>query len=139
METLYRSGLRTALAIRNTTGNEISYVESGQFPLECKIRKQQLKFWNTLLRQKTENPHTPLSKLIDYAINLNVKYITIIRDYQRYIPHPMIAKVNSNCNSKLAGNVKLMRKLQQTQIQNSQHIFKSILSLSHQTVITNLN
>ena len=95
LETLYRSGLRTALAIRNTTGNEISYVESGQFPLECKIRKQQLKFWNTLLRQKTENPHTPLSKLIDYAINLNVKYIT---HYQRL---STLYSSPNDCQSKL--------------------------------------
>ena len=52
LETLYRSGLRTALSIRNTTCNEITYIESGQYPLECKVKKQQLKFWKMLLQQK---------------------------------------------------------------------------------------
>ncbi len=95
METLYRSGLRTALAIRNTTGNEISYIESGQFPLECKIKKQQLNFWKTLLRQKNENPHTPLSKLMDYAIKLNVKYIAHYQKLSTLYSSP------NDCQSKL--------------------------------------
>lgn len=75
LETLYRTGIKCALGIRNTTNNEIAYVESGQYPLECKITKQQLHFWNTLMQDKKQNPNTPLSKLIDYGLSLNVKYI----------------------------------------------------------------
>ena len=46
VEAVYRSGLRrTALGIRTSINNEIVYIESDRFPLKCKIKKQQLKFW----------------------------------------------------------------------------------------------
>ena len=56
LETLYRFGIRNALSIQQTTPHEITYIESGLFPLNCQIKKLQFKFWNKLLEQKNENP-----------------------------------------------------------------------------------
>ena len=44
-ELCYRAGLKCALSIRENINNEIIYLESGRFPLACRIKKLQLKFW----------------------------------------------------------------------------------------------
>ena len=95
LETLYRSGLKTALGIRSTTNNEITYIDSGQYPLECKIKKQQLNFWNTLLKDKSKTPNTPLSKLIDQAVNMKLKYIVYYQNLALTYSSP------SDCQNKL--------------------------------------
>ena len=45
VEIVYRYGIKTALGIRQNVNNEITNIESNRFPLECKIRKNQMKFW----------------------------------------------------------------------------------------------
>ena len=48
LEAIFRMGIKTSLSIRFSTPNEITYLESGMYPLLCDIRKRQLKFWNNL-------------------------------------------------------------------------------------------
>ena len=93
LETLYRTGLKCALSIRNTTNNEIAYIESGQYPLEVKTTKQQLKFWNTLMKDKQQNPNAPLSKLIDYGLNINVKYLAYYKTLANKYSSPEDCKI----------------------------------------------
>ena len=76
IETLVRTGIKTALSIRNNTPNEITYIESDQYPLECTILKQQLKFWLNMEQHMKDKPQTPLSNLISLAQTKKLPYIT---------------------------------------------------------------
>ena len=51
-------GIKTALAIRMNTCNEIVYMESCTYPSICIIKKRQIKFWDTL--NKNLNNEAPL-------------------------------------------------------------------------------
>ena len=67
IETAFRQGLKAALSVRESTNNEIIYVESGESPLEVRITKQQIKFWLSILDIAQENPNHYLAKLINAA------------------------------------------------------------------------
>ena len=41
----HRTGLKTALNVRQCLNNEIVYIETGKWPLHSRIKKSQLKFW----------------------------------------------------------------------------------------------
>ena len=75
VEVVYRYGLRTALGVRQTTNNEIIYIESNKFPLKCQIMKQQLKFWLNVKEYIQNNPQSALDCFVRQAQRLNVKYI----------------------------------------------------------------
>ena len=64
VETIFRDGLRTSLSIRGSTNNEIVYIESGQRPLEIRIKKQQLKFWISIKEIMANKPDHYISKLV---------------------------------------------------------------------------
>ena len=72
LESIYHMGLKRALSIRVTTNDDITYIDAGRFPLLMTIRKQQLKFWNTLMSQVERDPTTLLAKLIAHAERLNL-------------------------------------------------------------------
>ena len=38
-ELCYRSGIKVAMNVRENTNNEIIYIESGKYPIECKVKK----------------------------------------------------------------------------------------------------
>ena len=42
VETMYRYGIRLALSLRNSTNNEILYVETGSYPLFIRVKKLQI-------------------------------------------------------------------------------------------------
>ena len=77
-ETAYRQGLKAALSIRDCTNNEIVYVESGEWPLEIRISKQQLKFWAAIQDIVSTNPDHYISKLV--AIGDATNYITYFKN-----------------------------------------------------------
>ena len=63
-ETAFRQGLKAALSIRDCTNNEIVYIESGEFPLEIRITKQQIKFWAAIEDIIETYPNHYISKLV---------------------------------------------------------------------------
>ena len=69
VETIYRQGLRTALSIRGSTNNEIVYLESGEYPLEISIKKQQVKFWLSIKDMLENKPEHYISKLVKLGEN----------------------------------------------------------------------
>ena len=75
LESIYRTGLKTALGVRNCTNNEIVYIESGSYPLTCTIQKQQMKFWNNIKVYTQNQPDAPLSKLLQYSKSVKLPYI----------------------------------------------------------------
>ena len=78
-ELCYRSGLKVALGVRNNTNNEIVYVESGRYPISCKIRKQQLKFWLFVQDYMQKFPEAALCKMVKIGVQNNIPFI---RHYQ---------------------------------------------------------
>ena len=75
VEIIYRTGLRTALGIRSNINNEIVYVESGKYPLKCRISKLQLKFWLSIEDYTSRCPDSALNHLLIVANELNLPYI----------------------------------------------------------------
>ena len=75
LEALYRQGLKTALSVRNNVNNEIVYFESGAWPLQIRIAKQQLKFWTTIEDLLQTKPDHYISKLVTAATDCSyIKY-----------------------------------------------------------------
>ena len=74
-DTCYRSGLKTALSIRQSTNNEIIYIETGKFPLHCRIKKSQLKFWLYINEYVSEFPDAALSKVLRIGLESNISYL----------------------------------------------------------------
>ena len=67
IEVMYRIGIKTALNIRNSSCNGIVYVESGLFPLICRVQILQLGFW----RMIQNNSCQYVTDLIATALELN--------------------------------------------------------------------
>ena len=52
-----------------------TYVESGRYPLKCRIQKQQLKFWLSLQKYASKFPDSALKHLLDVAIEHDLAYV----------------------------------------------------------------
>ena len=74
-EIIYRNGLRAALGIRTNINNEIVYIESGRYPLKCRIMKQQLKFWLSLQKYCEDYPESALKHFLDVARDIDLPYV----------------------------------------------------------------
>ena len=86
VEVVYRNGLRTALGVRQSTCNGITYIESNKCPLKCRILPNQLKFWlsaedhlhpESALSVKEYihlHPESALYRVIGQTKQLNVPY-----------------------------------------------------------------
>ena len=77
VETMYRCGIRSALSVRNSTNNEILYVETGHYPLFIRVKNLQMIFWKSI-KNLSSDPDHHISKLINQAKNVT---------YMRYYDH----------------------------------------------------
>ena len=75
VEFIYRTGVKTALDIRENINNEITYIESNTFPLECKIKSLQLKFWLYLEDYMQLHPRSAIAKVTQLGRDMNIPYI----------------------------------------------------------------
>ena len=75
LEALYRQGLKSALSVRNSVNNEIVYIETGSWPLQVRITKQQLKFWTSINKIVQGNSDHYISKLVSRASESNCSYL----------------------------------------------------------------
>ena len=81
VETIFRDGLRTSLSVRGSTNNEIVYIESGQRPLEVRIKKQQVNFWLSIKEIMVNKPDHYISKLVKLGENTPyIKYYNQLID-----------------------------------------------------------
>ena len=71
IEPIYRDALRTALGIRPTFNNNITYIESGMYPLECRIKSYQHKFWSNTMTYTNDHPDSALAKVMSKSDNLH--------------------------------------------------------------------
>ena len=65
LDVIHRIGLKTALSVRNSTCNEIAYIEADAYPTFCTVKRRQLKFWISLYNNLHTN--SSLYKLIEKA------------------------------------------------------------------------
>ena len=75
IETVFRHGIKSALSVRSCTNNEIVYLESGLYPLNIRIRKQQLKFWQSLTELLPNDQSNYIAKLLRLAVQYNIDYV----------------------------------------------------------------
>ena len=71
----HRSGLKTALNVRQCLNNEIVYIETGKWPLHCRIKKSQLKFWLYIKDYTAHYPNSAISKVLQLAHTNNIPYV----------------------------------------------------------------
>ena len=69
------SGIKTALDIRDNVNNENICIESNQFPLECRIKKMQLKFWLYLQEYVGLHPTSAVSKVLVMGESIGISLI----------------------------------------------------------------
>ena len=91
VEVLYRYGLRTALGVRQSVSNEITYIESNKFPLKCRVLSQQLKFWIAVQVYLEKHPDSLLNCLIKQAQELDIQY------YKHYVMLQTKYETPDNC------------------------------------------
>ena len=84
IEVVYRNGIKTALNIRNSCCNEALYIESGLYPLECEIKKRQLKFWKLINSDENRLPY--IQNLIQ--VGLNTPFIKYYMDLEEKYAMP---------------------------------------------------
>jgi hypothetical protein len=93
VEQPYRSGLKTALNVRQNLNTEIVHVESGKHPLKGKVQSAQLKFW-LFVKNKyvVEFPESALAKVVEMGLNCNSKYLKHYTDLQATYENPQACK-----------------------------------------------
>ena len=107
LETIYRIGLKTALSIRQSTCNEIVYVESGMYPVKSLIKKRQLKFWLSLNENLVVTSN--LYKLIEKAKRIKLPFIkyyeSLATSYntpencERFFREEYLQEMKEKCNA----------------------------------------
>ena len=75
VEVQQRKSLKIALDVKSSVPNEIIYIESNSFPLECKIKSRQLKFWKFLEDYMTSHPGSAVAKITQLGKDLNIPYL----------------------------------------------------------------
>ena len=99
--------MRAALSVRQNTNDEIVYIESGKYPLHCRIKKQQLKFWLYILKYTSDNPNSSLNKILSKANELGISYIR----YYKKLHELFIDPVNCEYQLRLIQEEKWKRKI----------------------------
>ena len=105
IETIYRQGLKSALSIRESTNNEIVYLESGELPLEVRVTKQQLKFWEMIVDMIDDNPDNYIAKLV--KLGENTSYIRYYKQLRTKYTDPIscMKTISANFKDKFSSKI----------------------------------
>ena len=88
IEVLQRKALKLALNIKNSTANEITYIESGFKPLKGIIYKRQLKFYRKFRKHCADNPMSSISKIFQHASDKNIVFLRHYKKLDRNFNTP---------------------------------------------------
>ena len=75
LEVLQRKALKIILNVRNSTPNEIVYIESGYIPLKPVVYKRQLKFFRKMKHHSITNPSSPISRIFEEIMTKKMPFI----------------------------------------------------------------
>ena len=84
----YRSGLKTALNVRQNINDEIVYIEFWKWPLSARIKKSQLKFWKSVNEYVLNYPESALAKILTIGIDNNINYLKYYIDLRTEFSDP---------------------------------------------------
>ena len=111
VEQPYRSGLKTALNVRQNLNNEIVHVETGKFPLCGKVKSIQLKFWLFVTNKYVvEFPESALAKVVKIGLECNSKYLKHYTDLQAEYENPIACKEAIDKKNRELYNSKMIAK-----------------------------
>ena len=79
-EAIYRCGIKSALGVRQSTNNEIVYIEAGRHPLECKIKSLQHKFWGKITTYVMDYPEAAIAKILRLEVSQSLQYVKYYND-----------------------------------------------------------
>ena len=85
-DSIYRQGLKHALGIRQSTNNEIAYIETNRYPLQCYIQKLQYNFWLQVKKFTSNNDNSLLANLVKLSTHMRLPYVKYYIELEnRYI------------------------------------------------------
>ena len=113
IEVAYRHGLKRALSIRETTNTEIVYIEANRHPLNIRITRQQLKFWNSIQTYLSANPDHPLESVIQQAKELRLPYIQYYVNLQAEYVDTKVCEESLTQNFRDACMMKIQQKAEE--------------------------
>ena len=70
------------LGVRQNTNCEIIYIETGEYPLHCRVVKSLFKFWQFVTKYVEEFPDLALSKVMKIGLGCNLPYL---KYYQKLV------------------------------------------------------
>ena len=85
----HRTGLKTALNVRQCLNNEIVYIETGKWPLHSRIKKSQLKFWIYIKEYTTHYPNSALAKVLQLAHTNSISYVRYYENLESTYTDPL--------------------------------------------------
>ena len=88
IEVLQRKALKMVLDVSKNTPNEVVYIESGLQSLKSSIYKRQLKFFQKVKKDSIENPTSPISVIIQQALDENTQYLRHYKKLEREFLSP---------------------------------------------------
>ena len=91
----YKLGLPTALSIRQNTNTEIFFIETGRYPLHCRVHKLQIKLWLHVHTYIGDNLDSALSKVVACANEIGIPYVRYYNDLLAKYSDPV------NCEKQL--------------------------------------
>ena len=101
IEVLQRKALKMVLDVSRNTPNEIVYIESGFDNLKSTIYKRQLKFFLKVKQDCRDHPESPVSMVIQQALDQNVQFLRHYAKLERKTDTPQ------NCYDTFVGEHRL--------------------------------
>ena len=108
IEFIYRSGIKTALGVRQNVNNEIIYIECNKFPLECEIRKRQLKFWIKINDYIVLHPDSSLNKIIHIGVEANLNFLKYYKTLSSTYSNPESCQISLQEKYKISWKNKII-------------------------------
>ena len=129
-ERCYRAGLKTAMNVRQNLSNEIVHIETGKWPLNVHIKRQQLNFWLQMKDYMSSHPESALSKVYNMAVESNSPYVRHYRKLEADFGDPK--RCDENLRNQIADSFKQKLEHQHTLDRDSKlgTYFRINLSLS---------
>ena len=82
IETVHRKAIKCILGIKDSTNNEVAYLDSGISNLLPIIRSRQWNFWQNIMLNYYNDTDNSINKVITLAISRNLRYITHYKNCQ---------------------------------------------------------
>ena len=73
------------LSIRYKSGTECAR-KSGKYPIECKVKKAEIKFWLYVIEYSQNSPNSALSKIVKLGLENIITYLKYYENLKSNFP-----------------------------------------------------